>query len=55
VQAQELRNKELAEKTFAGMKKELSNAKKTTSRVTDYYKNVNRISSYDAHFLDEKK
>lgn len=55
IQAQELRNKELVEKCFAAMRKNLSSAKTTTSKVNAYYKNTNKIHSYDSFFLDQKK
>lgn len=55
IQAQELRNKELVEKCFSEMRRNLSNAKMTTSKANAYYKNANHIHDYDAHFLDQKK
>jgi hypothetical protein len=55
IQAQELRNKTLVEKRFAQLRKELSTARTTTSKANEYYKNMNRLNSYDAHFLDQKK
>lgn len=55
IQAQELRNKQLVEKRFAQMRKELSNAKRTTSKANAYYKNANKLNNYESHFLDQKK
>lgn len=55
IQAQELRNKELVEKCFSDMRKELNNAKSVTSKANAYYKNANNLNNYDAHFLDQKK
>ena len=55
IQAQELRNKQLVEKRFAQMRKELSQAKRTTSTANAYYKNVNNLNQYESHFLDHKK
>jgi hypothetical protein len=55
IQAQELRNKQLVEKRFAQMRKELSQAKRTTSTANAYYKNVNNLNQYESHFLDQKK
>lgn len=55
IQAQELRNKQLVEKRFAQMRKELSNAKRATSKANAYYKNTNRLNNYESHFLDQKK
>ena len=55
IQAQELRNKQLVEKRFAQMRKELSQAKRTTSTSNAYYKNVNNLNQYESHFLDQKK
>ena len=54
IQAQELRNKQLVEKRFAQMRKELSQAKRTTSTANAYYKNVNNLNQYESHFLDQK-
>ena len=51
IQAQELRNKQLVEKRFAQMRKELSQAKRTTSTANAYYKNVNNLNQYESHFL----
>ena len=55
IQAQELRNKQLVEKRFAQMRKELSQAKRTTSTAKAYYKSVNNLNQYESHFLDQKK
>lgn len=55
IQAQELRNKQLVEKKFAQMRRELSQAKRTTSTANAYYKNVNNLNQYESHFLDQKK
>lgn len=55
IQAQELRNKQLVEKRFAQMRRELSQAKRTTSTANAYYKNVNNLNQYESHFLDQKK
>lgn len=55
IQAQELRNKQLVEKRFAQMRKELSQAKRTTSTANAYYKNANNLNQYESHFLDQKK
>ena len=55
IQAQELRNKQLVEKRFAQMRKELSNAKRATSKANAYYKNANKLNNYESHFLDQKK
>lgn len=54
IQAQELRNKQLVEKRFAQMRKELSQAKRTTSTANAYYKSVNNLNQYESHFLDQK-
>ena len=54
IQAQELRNKQLVEKRFAQMRKELSNAKRATSKANAYY-NANKLNNYESHFLDQKK
>ena len=55
IQAQELRNKQLVEKRFAQMRKELSQAKRTTSTANAYYRNVNNLNQYESHFLDQKE
>ena len=55
IQAQELRNTQLVEKRFAQMRKELSNAKRATSKANAYYKNANKLNNYESHFLDQKK
>lgn len=54
IQAQELRNKQLVEKRFAQMRKELNNAKRVTSKANAYYKNANKLNNYESHFLDQK-
>ena len=40
---------------FAQMRKELSQAKRTTSTANAYYKSVNNLNQYESHFLDQKK
>ena len=55
IQAQELRNKQLVEKRFAQMRKELSNVKSQNSEMSAYYKNANKLNNYESHFLDQKK
>jgi hypothetical protein len=55
IQAQELRNKELVEKRFTQLRRELSTARTTTSKANEYYKSMNRLNDYESHFLDQKK
>lgn len=54
VQAQEARNKALAESTFSRMKKEVENAKRNTKAVNKYYQNMNKLS-YEPQLMDKKK
>ena len=54
VQAQEARNKVLAEKKFAMLKKEVSNAKKNTQAASTYYNSMNKLN-FEPHLMDQKK
>lgn len=54
VQAQEARNKTLAQSTFSRMKKEVENAKRSTKAVNTYYQNMNKLS-YEPQLMDKKK
>lgn len=55
IEAQEQRNKELAGKRFASMRKELSNAKRSTSLAKKYYSTMNNILNVDPQFMDSKR
>lgn len=55
VQAQELRNKELAEKKFASVKKEIRQVRTSNKVASQYYKNMTNTNAVDAQFLDRKK
>lgn len=54
VQAQEARNKVLAENRFAQMRKEVSNAKRNTQAVSTYYNSMNKLN-FEPHLMDQKK
>lgn len=54
VQAQEARNKTLAQSTFSRMKKDIENAKRSTKAVNTYYQNMNKLS-YEPQLMDKKK
>jgi hypothetical protein len=53
VQAQEARNKVLAENRFAQMRKEVSNARNTQAAST-YYNSMNKLN-FEPHLMDQKK
>ena len=54
VQAQEARNKVLAENRFAQMRKEVSNAKRNTQAASTYYNSMNKLN-FEPHLMDQKK
>ncbi len=53
LQVAEARNKELIEKKFASLKKEVRQVKKTRAMAANYYKSMNNITD-EPHFLDKK-
>lgn len=53
VQAQEARNKVLAENRFAQMRKEVSNAKRNTQAASTYYNSMNKLN-FEPHLMDQK-
>lgn len=55
VQAQEQRNKDLAEKKFASVKKEIRQVRTSNKVASQYYKNMTNTNSVDAQYLDSKK
>lgn len=55
VQAQEQRNKNLAEKKFASVKKEIRQVRTSNKVASQYYKNMTNTNTVDAQYLDSKK
>lgn len=55
VQAQEQRNKDLAEKKFASVKKEIRQVRTSNKVASQYYKNMTNTNTVDAQYLDSKK
>lgn len=55
IQAQELRNRELAVQKFSSVKKEIRKARTTSKVASQYYKNMTKMNVVDAQFLDKKK
>jgi len=54
IQSQEVRNKELAQKQFGSIKKELTTAKRSGRMASNYYKTMNMVDT-EPQFLDKKK
>lgn len=54
VEAKEQRNKALVENTFASMRKQISNARRSTQMANTYYKSMNKLN-YEPQFMDKKK
>lgn len=54
VEAKEGRNKVLVESRFAAMRREISNARRSTQMANTYYKNMNKLN-YEPQFMDKKK
>lgn len=54
IESQEKRNKELATNRFNSMRKEISNAKRSTSLAKHYYSAMNNVLNVDPQFLDSK-
>ncbi|WP_287388845.1 flagellar protein FliT [Lachnospira sp.] len=54
IESQEKRNKDLATKRFNGMRKEISNAKRSTSLAKQYYSAMNNVLNVDPQFMDSK-
>lgn len=53
IEAQEKRNKSLAEKKFNAMRQDISSAKRSATMAKAYYQNMNKIS-YEPQFMDKK-
>ncbi len=54
VQAQEQRNRALAEKRFANVKKGIRKARTSNQAASRYYKSMANLNVVDSQFLDEK-
>lgn len=55
IQAQEARNKKLAEVYFANAKKELKKGRRSSKAALDYYRNMNKSQLVSPQFMDKKK
>ena len=55
IQAQEARNKVLAEKFFADRKQELGKNRRSSKAALDYYRNMNQSHVVMPQFMDHKK
>lgn len=55
IQAQEARNKVLAENFFAGRKQELQKGRKNSKAALDYYRNMSQSQVVMPQFMDRKK
>lgn len=55
IQAQEARNKQLAEQFFINGKKELQKGRLSSKAALNYYQSMNKSRSVEAQFLDQKK
>lgn len=55
IQAQEARNKKLADKFFANSRKELKQGKRSSKVAMDYYRNMNQSQVTSPQFMDQKK
>lgn len=55
IQAQEARNKKLAENYFAKEKQELRKGRKSSKAALDYYRNMNKSQMVSSQFMDKKK
>ena len=53
IEAQEKRNKTLAEKKFSSIRQEIGVAKRSASMAKTYYQNMNKLS-YEPQFMDKK-
>lgn len=54
IQTQEARNKELAQKQFQNLKKEVHQAKRSEQMASNYYKSMGMIDT-EPQFIDKKK
>ena len=55
VQAQEARNKELADNYFLNRKKELKQGRQNSKAALNYYRNMNRSQVVQPQFMEKKK
>ena len=55
IQAQEARNKALAESFFASRKQELQKGRRSSKAALDYYRNMNQSQVVMPQFMDRKK
>lgn len=54
LQAQEARNKRLAEQYFSRLKKEVKQGRVNSKAALDYYRNMNKSSVIQPQFMDKK-
>lgn len=54
VERQEAANKSQIQSRFASMKKEVREAKRSSTMANKYYKSMNKLN-YEPHFMDQKK
>ena len=55
IQAQEARNKKLAEGYFAKAKQELKKGRRSSKAALDYYKSMNKTQTVSPQLMDKKK
>lgn len=55
IQAQEARNKNLMEKKFASVRKQVKEVRKSQKVVNQYYKNMMKTNYIEPQFTDKKK
>lgn len=55
IEAQEARNKELAQKKFATVRKQIKEAKTSRQVVNQYYQNMMKLNFVDPQFMDDKQ
>ena len=55
IQAQEARNKRLAEVFFANAKQELKKGRRSSKAALDYYRSMNKSQMMSPQFMDKKK
>lgn len=55
IQAQEARNKKLAEEYFARAKQELKKGRRSSKAALDYYRSMNQSQVVSPQFMDKKK
>ena len=55
IQSQEKRNQVLVQQKFTSVKKQIKEVKKSRQAVNSYYRNMMKMGTPDATFLDDKK